>query len=78
MEIKNKKFREKMKKEGFESIHLEKNTKEGYFYIWTDDDSPYEKIISDLYSPSILIYSFNRFTIDQWIEEIKNILKGEN
>ena len=76
MEIKNKKFRERMKKEGLESIHLEKNGKEGYFYIWTDDDSPYSNLI--LKSTSILVYSFNRLTIDQWIEEIKNILKEEN
>ena len=76
MEIKNKKFRERMEKEGLGSIHLEKNGKEGYFYIWTEDDSPYSDLI--LKSTSILVYSFNRLTIDQWIEEIKNILEGEN
>ena len=76
MEIRNRKFRERMKKEGLESIHLEKNSREGYFYIWTDNDSPYSDITFK--STSILVYSFNQLTIDQWVEEIKNILKGEN
>ena len=77
MEIRNRKFRERMKKEGMESIHLEKNSLEGYFYIWADSNSPYEKIIDSLYSSSILIYSFNQLSIDKWITEIKKLIKGE-
>ena len=69
MTIKNKKLLEALKKEGLEDINLEKGN--GYFWIWSDTKD------LNLYSSSILVNSFKDQSIEDWINDIKRILKDE-
>lgn len=69
MTIKNKKLLEALKKEGLEGINLEKGN--GYFWIWSDTRD------LNLYSSSILVNSFKDQSIEDWINDIKRILKDE-
>ena len=69
MTIKNKKLLEALKKEGLEGINLEKGN--GYFWIWSDTKD------LNLYSSSILVNSFKDQSIEDWINDIKRILKDE-
>ena len=69
MTIKNKKLLEALKKEGLEDINLEKGN--GYFWIWSDAKD------LNLYSSSILVNSFKDQSIEDWINDIKRILKDE-
>lgn len=69
MTVKNRKLKEALKKEGLEDINLEKGN--GYFWIWSDTKD------LNLYSSSILVNSFKDQSIEDWINDIKRILKDE-
>ena len=74
IEIKNQKFRKAMKKAGLQDIHLMRN--KDYFYIWADEGTMMEEVVTSLESTSIYVYRFNNLTIDQWINEIRELLRG--
>lgn len=71
--VKNKKFLTLMKKAGLEKVLLCKG--DGYFYITSDDDETYEEINSVM-DQSIYVNSFSHQSPEQWVEDIKNLLKG--
>lgn len=68
MTIKNKKFRKAMEEAGLGAIQLEKGN--GYFWIWSDSDSRPINLKND----SILVYSFNHQSIEEWVKTIKEML----
>lgn len=72
LEIKSKKFRRQMEKEGLGHIHLYKNR--DYFFFHSD-------ILTNLdyrYSTSVFVSSFRELEIEEWIEILKDMLNEEN
>lgn len=74
-EVKNKKLRTLLAKEGLDKILLYKDY--GYFYITSDDDEWATKL-AGMYENAIYINSFNQMTPNEWVEEIKRLLKQNN
>ena len=73
-EVKNRKLKQLLAKEGLDKIILCKDS--GYFYIASDDDEWAYKIAS-MYENAIYVNSFNQQTPEQWVEDIKQLLKAE-
>lgn len=71
-EVKNRKLRQLLAKEGLDKIILCKDY--GYFYIASDDDEWATKIM-DMYENAIYVNSFNQQTPEEWVEDIKRLLK---
>lgn len=71
-EVKNKKLKQLLAKEGLDKIILYKDY--GYFYITSDDDEWATKL-AGMYKNAIYINSFNQMTPEEWVEEIKRLLK---
>ena len=71
-EVKNRKLKQLLAKEGLDKIILCKDY--GYFYIASDDDEWATKIM-DMYENAIYINSFNQQTPEEWVEDIKRLLK---
>ena len=71
-EVRNKKFLKLMKAPGLEKVLLIKGN--GYYYITSDDDDTYDAINSVM-DQSIYVNSFNQQTPEQWVEDIKLLLK---
>lgn len=70
-EVKNKKLKQLLAKEGLDKIILCKD--DGYFYIASDDDEWAYKIMS-MYENAIYVNSFNQQTPERWVEDIKQLL----
>ena len=62
-----------MKAAGLEKVLLIKGN--GYYWITSDDDETYDKI-QDADEQTIYVNSFNQQTPEQWVEDIKYLLKG--
>lgn len=71
-EVKNTKLKRLLSKEGLDKILLCKDY--GYFYIASEDNEWAEKIVS-MHENAIYINSFNQMTPEEWVEEIKRLLK---
>lgn len=71
-EVKNRKLKQLLAKEGLDKIILCKDY--GYFYIASDDDEWATKLAS-MYENAIYINSFNQQTPEEWVEDIKRLLK---
>ena len=71
-EVKNRKLKQLLAKEGLDKIILCKGY--GYFYIASDDDEWATKI-AGMYENAIYINSFNQMTPEEWVEDIKRLLK---
>lgn len=71
-EVKNRKLKQLLAKEGLDKIILCKDY--GYFYITSDDDEWSEKLIH-MYENAIYLNSFNQQTPEEWVEDIKRLLK---
>ena len=71
-EVKNRKLKQLLAKEGLDKIILCKDY--GYFYITSDDDEWATKIAS-MYENAIYINSFNQQSPEEWVEDIKRLLK---
>lgn len=71
-EVRNRKFLKLMKDAGLEKVLLCKGP--GYYYITSDDDDTYG-IINNVMDTSIYVYAFNQQTPEQWVEDIKLLLK---
>lgn len=74
-EVKNRKLKQLLAKEGLDKILLYKGY--GYFYITSDDDEWATKI-AGMYENAIYINSFNQQTPEEWVEDIKRLLKQNN
>ena len=72
-EVKNKKFLRLMKSAGLEKIKLVNGN--GYFYITSDDNDTW-KTINDLPSTDIYVNSFNHMKPEEWVEEIRRLIKN--
>ena len=71
-EVKNRKLKQLLAKEGLDKIILYKDY--GYFYITSDDDEWATKLAS-MYENAIYINSFNQQSPEEWVEDIKRLLK---
>lgn len=71
-EVRNRKFLKLMKDAGLEKVLLCKGDQ--YYWITSDDDETYD-IINSLQDTSIYVNSFNQQTPEQWVEDIKYLLK---
>ena len=71
-EVKNKKLKQLLAKEGLDKIILCKDY--GYFYIASDDDEWADKLAS-MYENAIYMNSFNQQSPEEWVEDIKRLLK---
>lgn len=71
-EVKNRKLKQLLAKEGLDKIILCKDY--GYFYIASDDDEWATKL-AGMYENVIYINSFNQQTPEEWVEDIKILLK---
>ena len=71
-EVKNRKLKQLLAKEGLDKIILCKDY--GYFYIASDDDEWANKIAT-MYENAIYMNSFNHQTPEEWVEDIKRLLK---
>lgn len=71
-EVKNRKLKQLLVKEGLDKILLFKDY--GYFYIASDDDEWADKIAC-MYENAIYMNSFNHQTPEEWVEDIKRLLK---
>ena len=71
-EVKNRKLKQLLAKEGLDKIILYKDY--GYFYITSDDDEWATKI-AGMYENAIYINSFNQQSPEEWVEDIKRLLK---
>lgn len=71
-EVKNRKLKQLLTKEGLDKIILCKDY--GYFYIASDDDEWANKL-AGMYENAIYINSFNQQTPEEWVEDIKRLLK---
>ena len=69
--VTNPKFRQLMKQAGLEDVMLVKDN--GYFYIASDNDEIAD-LISKIENNSILIYSFNQQSPEEWIKDICDLL----
>lgn len=74
-EVKNRKLKQLLAKEGLDKIILCKDY--GYFYITSDDDEWATKL-AGMYENAIYINSFNQMTPEEWVEDIKRLLKQNN
>ena len=72
-EVKNRKFLKLMKSAGLEKVLLCKGN--GYYWITSDDDETYDKI-QTAKEQTIYVNSFNQQAPEQWVEDVKNLLKG--
>ena len=70
--VKNRKLKQLLAKEGLDKIILCKDY--GYFYITSDDDEWATKIAT-MYENAIYINSFNQQSPEEWVEDIKRLLK---
>lgn len=71
-EVRNRKFLKLMKDAGLEKVLLCKG--DGYYYITSDDDDTFS-IINSVMDTSIYVYAFNHQSPEQWVEDIKYLLK---
>ena len=71
-EVKNRKLKQLLAKEGLDKIILYKDY--GYFYITSDDDE-WAKKLANMYENAIYMNSFNQMTPEEWVEDIKRLLK---
>lgn len=71
-EVKNRKFLKLMQAAGLEKVLLCKGN--GYYWITSDDDATYDKI-QTVKEQTIYVNSFNQQTPEQWVEDIKLLLK---
>ena len=71
-EVKNKKLKQLLAKEGLDKIALYKDY--GYFYITSDDDEWADKL-AGMYENAIYMNSFNQQSPEEWVEDIKRLLK---
>jgi hypothetical protein len=71
-EVKNKKLKQLLAKEGLDKIILYKDY--GYFYITSDDDEWATKL-AGMYENAIYINSFNQQSPEEWVKDIKRLLK---
>lgn len=71
-EVKNRKLKQLLAKEGLDKIILYKDY--GYFYITSDDDEWATKL-AGMYENAIYINSFNQQSPEEWVEDIKRLLK---
>ena len=71
-EVKNKKLKQLLTKEGLDKIILYKDY--GYFYITSDDDEWATKL-AGMYENAIYMNSFGQQTPEEWVEDIKRLLK---
>jgi hypothetical protein len=74
-EVKNRKLKQLLAKEGLDKIILCKGY--GYFYIASDDDEWATKL-TGMYENAIYINSFNQQSPEEWVEDIKRLLKQNN
>lgn len=74
-EVKNNKLNKLLKNCGLETIKLFKSN--GYFYISSDDEKTLEEL-NKLQSTAIYTNSFNQQSPEDWVEEIKYLLKDTN
>lgn len=72
--VKNRKFLKLMKTAGLEKVFLCKGN--GYYYITSDDDDTWV-LIDSLPETTIYVNSFNQQTPEQWVDDIKQLLKAE-
>ena len=72
--VKNKKFLKLMKAAGLENVLLCKGN--GYYWISSDDEDTWA-FIDSLPETTIYVNSFNQQTPEQWVEDIKQLLKAE-
>ena len=72
--VKNKKFLKLMKAAGLEKVLLCKGN--GYYWITSDDEDTWA-LIDSLPETTIYVDSFNQQTPEQWVEDIKQLLKAE-
>jgi hypothetical protein len=70
--VNNYKFNKLLKQNGLEKIQLCKGN--GYFWLTSEDDETY-RILSSLETTSIYTNSFSDQTPEEWVEEIKELLK---
>ena len=71
-EVKNRKFLKLMKATGLEKVLLIKGN--GYYWITSDDDETYDEI-QNASDQTIYANSFNQQTPEQWVEDVKYLLK---
>ena len=74
-EVQTKKLKQLLAKEGLDKIALYKDY--GYFYITSDDDEWATKL-AGMYENAIYINSFNQQSPEEWVEDIKRLLKQNN
>jgi hypothetical protein len=72
--VKNHKFLKLMKAAGLEKVLLCKGN--GYYWISSDDEDTWA-LIDSLPETTIYVNSFNQQTPEQWVEDIKQLLKAE-
>jgi hypothetical protein len=70
--VKNHKLNKLLKQNGLENVQLCKGN--GYFWLTSEDDETY-RILSSLETTSIYTNSFSDQTPEDWVEEIKELLK---
>ena len=71
-EVRNKKFLKLMKEAGLEKVLLIKGN--GYYWITSDDDEIYDEL-QNASDQTIYVNSFNQQTPEQWVEDVKYLLK---
>lgn len=80
-EIKNKALKNSLMRidPSLEHLMLMKDSDNGYFYLSSDNEEGdvWGDRISSLYYNHILVNSFKDMTIEEWIEEILNVLLQE-
>ena len=72
--VKNRKFLKLMKAAGLEKVLLCKG--QGYYWITSDDEETWE-LINSLPETTIYVNSFNQQYPEQWVDDIKQLLKAK-
>ena len=72
--VKNRKFLKLMKAAGLEKVLLCKG--QGYYWITSDDEETWA-LIDSLPETTIYINSFNQQYPEQWVDDIKQLLKAK-
>jgi hypothetical protein len=56
--------------------HVKLARGEGYYYIYSDDHETGLRI-ADLYSTSIYVNQLRHLTLEQWVQEVRNLFDPE-
>lgn len=74
MLIRNKRLYEKLSQEGIDNVLLYKAN--NYFFLTSDDNATLDKLANLEGGTMIYCNSFSQQSIQQWVDDIKEILKN--